>query len=374
MRHLAPISLLALTLAGAPLAAQTAPGGFRLPTPTPTPTDIQGPVDPDAPILTRPRDTTPTPTPAPSARPTPAPTPAPIPRATTAPAPRPVASPASNPLPPRTAPPVTTTAEQPLSPAPTASPLPSAPTTAETLPSAPLPGAAATPLPAPLPTAPAEEEGLPGWLYALAGALVLAGAAAALWWRRRSSAEAPSVEIERPRVPAAPGPTLAAAPPLTATGPQLTIEARAVRLSRSMMFATLSYEMVVTNRSAQPLRDLRLGADLVTAHARIPTDQQLADPQVPLAQVKTFEQLDPGASVQFAGELRLPVSEIRPIPHGKAVVYVPLLRVRAEADGVSPIARTFVVGVSGGASRRLQPFRLDEMPQTYSAVSQHALD
>ena len=57
-------SPIALALAGAPLAAQDAPpGGFRLPTPTPTATDIQGPVDPDRPILTRPRDTAPTPEP-----------------------------------------------------------------------------------------------------------------------------------------------------------------------------------------------------------------------------------------------------------------------------------------------------------------------
>ncbi len=166
-----------------------------------------------------------------------------------------------------------------------------------------------------------------------------------------------------------------AEPPLIAAGPQLTIEARALRLSRSMVYATLSYEVMVTNRGGQPLIDVRLGADLVTAHARIPTDQQLADPLVPLAPVKTIERLDPGQSVQVSGELRLPVNQIRPIPHGKAVVYVPLLRVRGEAEGIEPIARTFVVGTrSAGESQRLQPFRLDEMPQTYNGLGQLALD
>lgn len=370
MRHLTHISLFTLALAGAPLAAQTAPGGFRLPTPTPTPTDIQGPVDPDAPIVTRPRDTSPTPTPTPRPVPTPAPSPAPRPVVT--PTPRPVASPTNSSLPPRFTPPATQ--------APTGTPAAGAPTA---FPAAPVDASPLPPAPLPLPSEsvaaataaqPAEEEGLPGWLYALGGVLLLASAGAFLLRRRRTAAEEPVAAIERPRVAPDPEAALVAERPLAATGPQLTIEARAVRLSRSMMFATLSYEVWVTNRGAQPLQGVRLGADLVTAHARIPTDQQLADPLVPLAPVKTIEQLDPGAVAQVTGELRLPIAEIRPIPHGKAVVYVPLLRVRAEADGLIPTARTFVVGVPGGANRRLQPFRLDEMPQTYSAVSQHALD
>ena len=77
----------------------------------------------------------------------------------------------------------------------------------------------------------------------------------------------------------------------------------------------------------------------------------------------------------MSGELRLPVNQIRPIPHGKAVVYVPLLRVRAEAREIAATARTFVIGMrSSAASERLQPFRLDEIPQTYNAVTQRALD
>jgi hypothetical protein len=367
MTKLARTSLIALALAGAPLAAQTAPpGGFRLPTPTPTPTDIQGPVDPDRPILTRPRDTAPTPTPTP--RPTPVPTAAPPQPAVVTPTPRPVASPTNSSLPPRFTPPAAPTAAESAAVSQGAAVLPTSPADSTVLPPAPLP-TASTPA-----AAPVEDEGIPGWLYALGGLLVGAGAVGAFMWRRRQSADAVPAEIERPRVVPAAGVPLAAEPPLAATGPQLTIEARALRMSRSMVYATLSYEVLVTNRGGQPLTDVRLGADLVTAHARIPTDQQLADPLVPLSPVKTYEQLDPGQSVTFAGELRLAVNEIRPIPHGKAVVYVPLLRVRAEAQDLIPVARTFVVGLPGGMNQRLQPFRLDEMPQTYRTVSQHALD
>ncbi len=367
MTKLAQSSLIALALAGAPLAAQDAPpGGFRLPTPTPTPTDIQGPVDPDAPILTRPRDTSPTPTPTPR----PVPTPTPTVRPTVTPTPRPVASPASSSLPPRFTPPAAPTARESSAVTESVTAFPSTPASPEVEPSAlPSVSASATPV------VPAEGGGMPGWLYALGALLVAGGVGAALWWRRRAVAEDIVPEIAPPPIAArSPVPT-AAEPPLRQTGPRLTIEARALRLSRSMVYATLSYEVVVTNRGAEPLANVRLGADLVTAHARIPTEQQLADPLVPLAPVKTIDRLDPGQSVQVGGELRLRVDEIRPIPHGTAVVYVPLLRVRGEAEGLDPIARTFVVGVRpAGMSQRLQPFRLDEMPQTYNGVSQHALD
>lgn len=370
MNKLANTSLIALALAGAPLAAQTAPGGFRLPTPTPTPTDIQGPVDPDAPILTRPRDTSPTPTPTPRPTPTPTPTPRPV----ETPTPRPVVTPRNSSLPPRFTPPAAPTAQESAAVSDGASAFPTTPGESPVLEPAPLPLPTASA--SEVPAAPVESgDGIPAWLYALGGLIVAAGAGAAFLARRRTRPEAEAPAIARPLVSPAPVRPVVAEPPVAATGPQLIIEARAVRLSRSMMYATLSYEVVVTNRGGQPITDVRLGADLVTAHARIPTDQQLADPAVPLAPVRTIERIDPGQSERISGELRLPVAQIRPIPHGKAVVYVPLLRVRAEAQGLAPIARTFVVGLRpAGLSERLQPFRLDEMPQTYSAVTQHALD
>lgn len=373
MTKLVRTSLIALALAGGPLAAQSAPpGGFRLPAPTPTPTDIQGPVDPDAPILTRPRDTAPTPTPTQAPRPAPAPTPAAPPRPAVTATPPPVASPTTNPLPPRFTPPAA-----PAAPAADASSVPNrgasaleaVPAGAGTPPAAPPPVGASA-----VPAAPADEQGVPAWLYALAGLVLAAAVGGALLWRRREAAEPAPSRIEPPWPAPTPAMPLAGAPPLAATGPQLAIEARALRLSRSMVYATLGYEVLVTNRGGQPLTGVRLGADLVTAHARIPAEQQLADPLVPLAPVRSIDRLDPGESVTVSGELRLPVAQIRPIAHGKAVVYVPLLRVRGEARGLAPVARTFVVGVPAGMNQRLQPFRLDEMPQTYRSVSQHALD
>lgn len=367
MKHLVHASMLALAAGTAlPALAQASPppGGFRLPTPTPTATDVQGPVDPDAPILTRPRAPTPTPTPRATAAPTP--TPAPQPTATAGP--RTVLPPRSSTLPPRFTPPAEPTPQESAAVSGVPRAFPETP-------------AGTVPLPLPTASAPAvatpdetSDEGIPGWLYALGGALAASAIGAALFLRRRrredAGDEAPS--IEPPKVGAA----RPASPPAPAfAGPPLLIEATVKQLARSMMFATLSYELRVSNRSGQPLENVRFGGDLVTAHARVPTEQQLADPAVPLTPVQSLTRLDPGESASFAGEFKLPVSEIRPIPHGKAVVYVPLLRVRAEAAGMEPIARTFVVGLrQPGAGQRLQPFRLDEMPQTYLTVGQKALD
>ncbi|MGX7951936.1 hypothetical protein ACWPM1_05145 [Tsuneonella sp. HG249] len=373
MRHLATASLIAFAAAAVPLAAQDSapsPGSFRLPTaPTPTPTDVQGPVDPDAPILTRPRAPTPTPTPRATSAPAPTPTPTAQPSARATP--RQVLPPGSSTLPPRFTPPAAPTAEESAAVTTGDTPFPEAvPGTAPL----PLPTAAPSPPPA-VSTAPdSGDEGLPGWLFALVGALAALGIGATVFLRRRrGSAEVEAPVIERPPVGK---PTAATPPPAPLAGPPLMIEAQAKQLARSMMFATLSYELRVTNRGPVPLENVSFGGDLVTAHARVPAEQQLADPATPLTPVQSLTRLDPGESASFAGDFRLPVSEIRPIPHGKAVVYVPLLRVRATAQGMEPIARTFIVGLKppGSAGQRLQPFRLDEMPQTYRTVGQKALD
>ncbi|MCT2560185.1 hypothetical protein N0B51_14475 [Tsuneonella sp. YG55] len=380
MKHFVSASLIALAVGAAavPGSAQdgSAPGGFRLPTPTPTPTDVQGPVDPDAPILTRPRAPTPTPTPRPTAAPAPAPTPEP------SPTPRVVRPPSNSSLPPRFTPPATPSPQESEAVVESATPFPGAAT--ESAP-APLPTAASEPAPAGASAveAPADSSGsgLPAWLYALGGLVLAGGLGAALWFRRRKAADAPPPAIVPPRPASAaeasarrPVTPPAPAPAPVPAGSVLAIDAKAKQLARSMRFATLSYELRLTNRGAIPLENVVFGVDLVTAHARIPASDQLADPAVPLTPVQTVERLDPGESVAFSGEFRLPLEEIRPIPHGKAVVYVPLLRIRAEAAGVAPVARTFVVGLRTPGAERLQPFRLDEMPQVYHAVGQTALD
>ncbi len=106
----------------------------------------------------------------------------------------------------------------------------------------------------------------------------------------------------------------------------------------------------------------------------MPIAEQVADPAGTLAPLTTLESLEPG-DAEVAGEVRLPLGQVRAIPQGRAAVYVPLLRVRLTAKGRQPVARTFLIGqLPDRQGGRLRPFRLDEMPQSYNAIGLRPLD
>lgn len=366
---------------GAPSSPpQQSPGDFSLPpAPTPTPSDVQGPVDPDRPYATRPRAPTQTPTPAPS------PTPTPTPRATpsAAPARSPVA-PTGTSLPPRFTP--------------ARSPAPgddaglgsdSASGDSATLPpdNDDTGGGATGPIASPPPageSAPPQTTGTGrAWLYGLLAIAALAAIAGlAFFLRRRRTAE-PAPEIERPVVARpAPGPVTPTEPapsaPPAAIRPRATppaIDVRPLSLSRSMMNATLAFELVVTNRGAHRIEGVALEADMVSAHGREPAERQLADPAAPLAVLENTGPIDAGESRTIRGEVRLPVQQIRPLGTARERPYVPLLRLRALVEGAAPVARTYVVGKVAPSQRtRVMPFQLADMPQVHTDIGLKPLD
>ncbi|QYU70490.1 amidohydrolase family protein [Leptolyngbya sp. 15MV] len=186
-------------------------------------------------------------------------------------------------------------------------------------------------------------------------------------------AVAPAATPPAPRPTSAPAPTPAPRPRATAT--PLALDAMPVQLSRSMMNATFAYRLTLANRGETAVENVAIGADLITAHSSVPMEQQISRSDIPLPEMGRIGSIAPGEQVEVEGELRLPLSAIRTVHQGKAQLYVPLLRVRASAPGVEASARTFVVGTlppEGG--RKLQPFRLDEMPQTYRSIGTMALD
>jgi hypothetical protein len=240
------------------------------------------------------------------------------------------------------------------------------------------------------------------WPWLAAAMAVLAALFAALWWWRGRSARAPEVDFEPPVVrqpQPEPGPVPApqpgraepapvAAPPRPApeSGPvpvfaaandiAITLEAR--RLSASLMATTLSYRLVVTNRSAQPMSALAVEGDMVSAHSSLPPEQQIASDTHRLELRHALVELAPGESAEFIGDFRLPLTAVTPIRAGQAAYFVPLARLRVEAS--TPTGRplvsvqTFVVGelpeIPGAA---LRPFRLDLGPRTYSRIGQRAV-
>ena len=373
-------SLLALAFAAgsaavpATVSAQSVQG-FQLPpnpSPTPTPT-VQGPVDVENGVPAVPRPIV-TPVPTPAARPTATPTPSPVrsPVPSPAPIPRPRATPTATLPANREAP-----AAPPSLPTPeagaTASPEP-APTGSQIL-----PGEAATPSfdAPPAATVPATEaasespttegESTPAWWWLAGLGLLALLAAAAVWWRRRASPaplriEPPVVRKDSAAAPAAPRAAL-------------TLRPEAIRLSRSVMAATLTYRLTVLNRGAEALTNVVIEADLGSASGDRPVEEQVAIPTTALEPRHTMPRLAPGQSARFEGRLQLQLSQVGILRQGNTPLMVPLLRLRTTADGIDPQAQTLAIGQQGtGGSSRLQPFRLDEGPRGYEPLAQRVLD
>ncbi|MBC7159827.1 MAG: hypothetical protein H5U21_07220 [Porphyrobacter sp.] len=223
--------------------------------------------------------------------------------------------------------------------------------------------------PAPPVAEPAEERGA-AWLWPLAALLAVAGLALGLRaWRRRQVREP-----VRERAVAAPLPRPLPAPPEPEPdrGP-LAIALEPLRLSLTLMNATLAYRLVVTNRGAEPVEALAIAADMIAAHASLGREQQLAGPGEDALRLAVIERLEPGESRSIAGEYRLPLACVRPIRQGPAALLLPLARIRIERAGGAPAIGTFLVALPPGQpGARLQPIRLDLGPRIYSTLAARA--
>ena len=372
-------------------AAQSDPRDFQL-QPAPTPTgqgNVQGPVDEGAQI--RPR---PTPRPQPAATPTPRPTasaptptspetrPAPAARETARPAPRqtvPAPSPRITSLPPAGG----------AVAAPPPAALPTGPDIADPLGdvspdagiAAPAGDAATTPG-IPAVTRPAAQPvetggGFPWWLAVLAALAALIAGGYALW--RRQDAKplpvpefVPAATVPRPAAPGRPAPTTNQTTPVAPALRGLGVEVEAVKLTRSLMAVTVDYRIRLINRGPATTGPLTLLGDLVSAHGGLPVERQMADAAQALPALSTIGALSAGETHLAEGQIRLPLQEVTPIRQGNAPLFVPLLRLRVEG-APEPVIRTHVIGLRQPGSTRLQPFRLDETPQSYSQIGQRAL-
>lgn len=355
---------------------------YRLPSSTASPTArAPGPVDPDNPVVMTPRPTaTATARPAPAAVPTPTPSARPSaaataqPRAVT-PTPRAVPSTAA---PTRTAtPPTEAPLTLPTSGEPASAPLPVLPT--ELAPALPAEPATADP------AASAPVDWMP-WAAGLAALLAALGGL--MLWRGRRKDRGASVDFEPPVVdrpapktaaPAAEPETAPLPEPAFAAPPMLEIALEARRMNASLMATTLSYALRVTNNAAVPLSALAIEGDMISAHASLAPEQQIASAAQRLELRHAQVTLAPGESVEFTGDIRVPLAAITPIRAGEAAYFVPLARFRVEAAATGDIplvtAQTFVIGeLPDQPGAALRPFRLDLGPRTYSRIGQRPVN
>ncbi|AKH42362.1 LPXTG-motif cell wall-anchored protein [Altererythrobacter atlanticus] len=381
MRAIALIYLAALIVAQPAAAAGTPLSEFRLPgdsTATPTP---QGPVDQDIPA--------PSPVTEPGSRQEaeaePAPALAPVlPQPIILPETAISVEPAPRPAPHRMAEPQAVQGQDAAAPSPAATAEPEG--AAETTPQ---PGATSQPITTPIPepadpaSAPSPLPAANNWLpFLLAAGLALAAALAVFLWRRKRATpiERPAVQPPRPAAPmpasAAPQPPASPSPaPPAAPGvpPGLQVGLEPVRLSLSLMNATLSYRLLLANRGGAPLTDIAITADMIAAHASQPREQQLAGPAENAPVVERIGQLEPGERRILVGECRLPKADIVPIRQGASSLLVPLARFRVLAKDVPPFCQTYVVGLPPKrAQAGLLPFRLDLGPRVYPELALRA--
>lgn len=340
-----PACLTAAALAlAAPLWAQQSPGTFTLPEATPTPSPAPaGPADERAGVAIPPRA-------APSAAPSPVIEPLPSPSAARPPSPSPrdilTPSPSAAPRP----------APQANAPA-TAAPAPAAtPSDGAAGDSFTLPPAGPQVVPAAPATSPSVAVGEPlfdlaEWWPLVASALaaiaVLGGFA--IWQRRRK----PKVARLAPPVDARDPATLATMD----DAPRLDLTLEVIAATRGVMMFTVQYRLNIANRSDRAVTDLAATAQLACARA-----SEGAAPSAAAAQSAAgIARVGPQQARSIIGEVQMPLSAIQPLRQGKTPLFVPLIHVTLEGEGLPAQARTFVIGTPS-PSGRVHPILLDAPP------------
>jgi MYXO-CTERM domain-containing protein len=242
------------------------------------------------------------------------------------------------------------------------------------------------------------------WLIpGLAGA-ALVGAGAFLFLRRRTQASAIEQEPARaaappppPATPAMPkraepkrpspppqplGPVTAApVPPVPAPAAPLSAEpltiatsftAKAVRLS--LVYATLQYELDITNAGSEPLPPLQVRADLASAHGSIGTREQLAPPPEALEAKHSVAALAPGETTTLKSEVRVPLQQIVPVKKGNAHFLVPLVRFCILAPDGAAVRRVFTAGPYDPGSNAIASVRLDAGPRNLRELNAREIE
>ncbi len=387
-------------------ASPPASGGFSLenigkPKQEPAAPRVEGPINPDAPIATRPsapRTSSPTPTPSQTAQPqrsAPAIT-LPQPTATRPPAQSGAAQ--RQPMQPsagRAFPSAGASVSQP--PAPSASPA-----GANTAPAA---STAIPKLPDPLANAPIvhsdDGSGSVPWAWLLAALALLGGLAYFL--RSRTSRWQPAVgvplneakpnadgdtarrdarpekSVSAPIPPAAappPAPAVAAVP-VAQNGEGIEVTFLPDYAAATFTRVAMRYALTVRNTAAESVTGLSLRAAMIPASAGQDAEVAAFISDDSGEVVHRIESLGPGETVEIEGEMALPLNEARAVRYGQRLLFVPVAAfafrfTRDKRACLVPLA--YMVGVdSGGAQGKMGPLRLDLGPKTYSQVGQRPL-
>jgi len=212
---------------------------------------------------------------------------------------------------------------------------------------------------------------------ALGLALLLAGAAFALSRSQRPDRRDDLVPqpVAPPLPPPATEPAATPAPlpvPSFATA-RLTCDFTARTLQLSMMTATLDYRLTLANPGARATGPLVVRADLSFAHATLGAREQLEPRERKLDPRHEHPGLAPGETAEFAGKLALPLAQIQPVRHGRALLFAPLARFLIRSPQGSETF-VFTLGEDNPRGDGLLPIRLDLGPRGFARLATRAID
>lgn len=144
--------------------------------------------------------------------------------------------------------------------------------------------------------------------------------------------------------------------------------------SSTLINAVLRYSVTLSNESGDRLTNLQLSGAMAQA------EKDLAMSELGFSEdiLHRIAALDGNESVTVSGELRLPLTAIRPIAFKSQALFIPLARFAVEYqdsdDEKHRQVAAFVVGTEYDPPRpRMAPFRLDLGPRSFAPVGQRAL-
>ncbi len=364
---------------------------------------VEGPINPDAPIATRPsapRTSSPTPTPSQTAQPQPSAPAITQPQST---ATRPSAQSGT-----AQRQPTPTAASRALPGAvPSGAQTPTSPPSAAGADTAPAASTAIPKLPDPLANAPIvhsdDGSGSFPWAWLLAALALLGGLA--YYLRSRTGRWQPAVGVPldevKPDLPGdtarrdarpenatstpTPTPQAAAPPPVPAavaapvaqSGEGIEVTFLPDYAAATFTRVAMRYAVTVRNTGAEQVAGLTLHAAMIPASAGQDAEVAafIADDSGEV--VHRIESLAPGEAIEIEGEMALPLNQARAVRYGQRLLFVPVAAfafrfTRDQRACLVPLA--YMVGVdSGGAQGKMGPLRLDLGPKTYSQVGQRPL-
>lgn len=326
-----------------PLAAQAQSDTFTLPTATPAPTPAPaGPADERAEVTIPPRaQQNVTPEPTPTASPSVLATPILQRPASPAPslrAPEPRAATTANGAGPELPPLAPGSFDDGMSDDPQAVP------GRESLPDA----AAAPALPAAEPVG--SGAALPDWWpFAAggAGALALLGGWLLSWKRRRKPK---ALRLAAP-IPSS------AAPDKADEQPRIDLTLEIITATRSVMMFTVEYRLTIANRADRAVTELSTAVQLACARA---SAGNAASPGAAQSLAR-IARVGPHQARSVTGQAQLPLSAIAPLRQGTAPLFIPLVHVTLEGEGLRAMTKSFVIGTPSSAGR-VHPILLDQPP------------